>query len=171
MPPSPVPPANLESLIAPQTTRKGQASAATKEGKAAQRARNAGTTTTTRAGSSGKMIAASKYPMLDWATVENEVEWVTDLAGVISHSQVGASGNAIASVGVPLAYAHALLDAHLASRDGMVYFRVYTVSIDKFVERLKADEEAEARLAIQHVQDTGVQQAIEQWLDYSTIET
>lgn len=169
MPPIPVPPPNWP--VPPKHEGERPSAKATKRGKAAQREVNKANGQISRSGSSGKLLSASQYPMLDWATVESQVEWVTDLAAVITHTQVGASGTAIASIGVPISYAHALLDAHLASRDGMVYIRLYTVSFDLFVERLKADEEAEARTRIEEVKDTGVQLAIEQWLEFSGIET
>lgn len=117
----------------PNAFRPNQSSVASAEGKAAQRQRNkeAGYKRTS-SGSTGTAKAISTYPQLDWSDVEDEVEHVADVAGKISQSQVGASGYMTVNISVPLAYAHALLDAHMASRTAMCYIRIYGVDQSLF---------------------------------------
>jgi hypothetical protein len=100
------------------------------EGKANQRARNGNAT---RSGSSGAATEVKNYPSLSWEEVENDVEHVVDIAARMSHTQVGSAGQMVATLNVPLAYAHALLDAHMASRSGMIYVRIYNVPIERFI--------------------------------------
>lgn len=105
-------------------------------GKAAQRARSG-----TNLGSSGQAKKLSNYPSLDWDTVADDVEHVTDLAMKITQAQLGANGYFLLSAALPVAYAHAGIDAHLASNDGMLYVRFYKVSVDKFLQAMMDDED------------------------------
>lgn len=106
-----------------------------KDGKAAQRARNA-STGSGNAGSSGSATKIAQYPALDWSEVEDDVVHVVDFAANIAHTQVGASQHMTAQINVPLAYAHALLDAHMAAKQGIVYVRIYNVPKELFLQRL-----------------------------------
>jgi hypothetical protein len=106
------------------------------EGKANQRARNGNIT---RSGSSGAALEVKSYPALSWEEVEDDVEHVVDIAARMSHTQVGSAGQMVATINVPIAYAHALLEAHLASRSGMMYIRVYHVPISRFLTELDDD--------------------------------
>lgn len=112
---------------------KSRSSVKSAEGKAAQRARNKAAGSTSRSGSSGTAIAMSSLPKRLWDEVEGEVTHLADIAGKISHSQVGSSGFLISTLSTPLEYAHDLLDVHLKSRAGMVYVRIYYVSLDDYL--------------------------------------
>lgn len=106
------------------------------EGKANQRARNGNAT---RSGSSGAATEVKNYPGLDWDDVQEDVSHVVDLAARMSHTQVGSAGQMVATLNVPLAYAHALLDAHMSSRSGMLYIRIYNVPLEKFLGEMGDD--------------------------------
>jgi len=108
-------------------------------GQAARRARSG-----TNLGSSGTAKPLAKYPSLDWTEVEDEVEHVVDLAMKITQAQLGANGYFLLSCALPAAYAHAGIDAHLASNDGMLYVRMYKVSIERFMRALAEQEEEAA---------------------------
>lgn len=108
-----------------------RASVKGKEGKAEQRKRNG-----TRSGSSGLVKPLAKYPSLDWEDVENDVEHVVDLAMKIQQAQLGANGYFLLSCALPAAYAHAGIDAHMASNEGMLYVRMYKVSPAMFMQRM-----------------------------------
>ena len=105
------------------------------EGKATQRARNvdAEGKPLTRSGSSGIAKKVQHMPSRLWEEVEGEVKHLTDIAGRISRSQVGSAGQMIATISVPLEYAHDLLDVHMQARDGMVYMRLYYVSLADYL--------------------------------------
>jgi hypothetical protein len=103
------------------------------DGKAEQRKRNAEAGNKTRSGSSGVGVATSKMPSRLWEEVEGDVKHLTDIAGRISHSQVGSAGQMIATISVPLEFAHDLLDVHLKASDGMVYMRMYYVSLADYM--------------------------------------
>jgi hypothetical protein len=103
------------------------------EGKAAQRARNKKAGTTTRSGSSGAAKRVSDYPVVAWEEIEADVTHLADIAGKMTHSQVGSAGQMIATLSVPLEFAHALLDTHLLARDGLVYIRMYHVSLEDYL--------------------------------------
>lgn len=138
----------------------------TAEGKAAQRARNSqGTTKPARAGSSGMGLAIVSYPQLDWDEVEGEVEHVTDVAGVISHTQMGVSGNVTSQLNVPLAYVQAMTQAHMASRDGMVYIRIYKMSFDRFKERMLEQAAERAAELERRATGNGRQLTLEEAID------
>ena len=115
------------------------------EGKAEQRKRNVGADgkPLTRSGSSGTATRVSAYPKVDWSEIEDEVQHLTDIAGKISHSQVGAGGQMVATVSVPLEYAHELLDVHMKARDGMVYFRMYYVDLATYLGDMDEDDDGE----------------------------
>lgn len=92
-----------------------------------------------RAGSTasqGSGIAAKrqKYPGLTWSQVEKDVEHVSDFAATFSQSQVGGGGNLTVTMHIPVEYLHEVLDAHVASKAGMVYLRLYTVPVSLFEE-------------------------------------
>jgi hypothetical protein len=107
-------------------------------GKAAQRARNG-----TSSGSSGGAKRVQQYPSLDWTEVEDDVEHVVDLAMKVTQAQLGANGYFIMQCAIPASYAHAAIDAAMASNDAMLYVRMYRVSIDKFLEAMQEDEDDE----------------------------
>lgn len=117
----------------------------TTEGKKEQRKRNvdADGKPLTRSGSSGMATKVKDYPAVDWEEIEDEVQHLTDIAGRISHSQVGAGGQMVATVSVPLEYAHQLLDVHMKARDGMVYFRMYYVDLATYLGDMDEDDEYE----------------------------
>lgn len=123
------------------------------QGKAAQRARNS-QTGSGNAGSSGSATKIANYPSLDWDEVEDEVVHVTDIAANIAHTQVGASQHMTAQINIPLAYAHALLDAHMASKQGLVYIRIYNVPKELFLQRL-AERQAAAAAEYDEDSDLG----------------
>lgn len=102
-----------------------------KEGKANQRSRNkdeATTKLTKGAGSSGKAIAVSHMPHLDWSELEPDLEWLCDIAGKISHTQIGGNGYLSVTVNVPLSYSHEVVEAAIASQQGMTFFRMYRIA-------------------------------------------
>lgn len=103
------------------------------EGKADQRARNKAAGSVTRAGSSGNALKIAEAPKRLWDEVKDEVVHLTDIAGRISHSQVGASGYLVATISTPLEFAHDLLDVHLKAREGLVYMRLYYVSLEDYL--------------------------------------
>lgn len=123
--------------LQPQSTRKPPL---TGPQKADQRARNKAAGSVTRSGSSGVGLRTKKWPHLDWKEVQDDVEWVTDIAGVISHTQVGAAGQVTMLVSVPLAYAHAVIEAHAAGQGGSLFIRVYNVPVEKFMEAMEHEE-------------------------------
>ena len=108
------------------------------EGKRRQRARNSGGT---RSGSSGAATKVQDYPAVAWEDIEDEVAHLTDVAGKITHSQVGAAGQMVATLSVPLEYAHALLDTHMKARDGLVYIRLYYVSLEDYLGEIDNEED------------------------------
>lgn len=115
------------------TPSRSKSSVKSAEGKAAQRARNKEAGSVSRSGSSGAAQSIAKAPKRLWEEVEDEVRHLCDIAGKISHSQVGSSGYLISTLSTPLEYAHDLLDAHLKARDGLVYIRVYYVSMEDYL--------------------------------------
>jgi hypothetical protein len=117
-------------MAATGATSKSKSSVKSAEGKARQRARNGNAT---RSGSSGAAKALADMPKRLWEEVEDEVEHVCDIAGKISHSQVGNSGYLVSTLNAPLEYAHDLLDAHLLARDGLVYIRIYHVPVSAYL--------------------------------------
>lgn len=122
---------------------KSKSSVASASGKAAQRARNkaSGAGAITNSGSSGAALRIAKAPKRMWEEIEDDVVHLTDVAGKISHSQVGSSGYLISTLSVPLEYAHDLLDVHLKARDGLVYIRVYYVSLEDYLGPMEDMEE------------------------------
>lgn len=106
-----------------------------KEGKRAQRARNKGSDTAhlTNSGSSGKALAVAQMPKIDFADIEDLVVPLCDIAAKLSHTQVGSSGWMSATLNVPLEYTHDVIEAHLASQQGMVFMRVYYVPTDDYM--------------------------------------
>lgn len=113
------------------------------EGKAAQRARNK-EATGTQSGSSGAGKSISKYPALNWEEVEQDVRHVADFSAKITQAQLGSFGYFNMGMNLPESYAHAAIDAAMASRDAMVYIRVYQVPIDMFIERLQQEAAEQA---------------------------
>lgn len=132
---------------------RSKSSVASAEGKARQRARNGGKTGT-NSGSSGAALAIKELPRKTWEEIEDEVHHVCDIAGKISHSQVGASGYLVSTLNSPLEYAHDLLDAHLRCRDGLVYIRIYHVPLEGYLGKQAASSDTDAAL-----------DAMEEWLD------
>jgi hypothetical protein len=123
--------------LPPNPYKGNESSVRSAEGKARQRERNGNATSS---GSSGVAKGISKYPMLDWDEIEDEVEHVTDIAGKVSHTQVGTSGYMTIQISIPLAYAHAALEAHLASRQSMAYLRVYHVDQEAFFRKMAEEQ-------------------------------
>lgn len=117
----------------PKVNKKKTSSIATAEGKADQRARNKAAGSVTRSGSSGNALKIAEAPKKLWDEVKDEVVHLTDIAGKISHSQVGASGYLVATISTPLEFAHDLLDVHLKAREGLVYMRLYYVSLEDYL--------------------------------------
>lgn len=81
----------------------------------------------------------TKYPQLDWSTIENDVELISEFAGRISQSQMGTNGFYSTTMYVPKAYAHAVLEAALAQEGGMMYIRMYKVPITPFLQKMYDD--------------------------------
>lgn len=106
-----------------------------KEGKARQRERNANSPTKhlTTSGSSGAAKAVAQLPKVPFEEVEDIVVHLCDIAGKMSHTQVGSSGWQTSTLNVPLQYAHDVLEAHLAAQQGMLFFRVYYVPMEAFL--------------------------------------
>lgn len=106
-----------------------------KEGKRAQRSRNKDSPTAklTTSGSSGQAKQIAQFPKIPFTDVEDDVQHLCDIAGRISHSQVGNTGWLTSTLNVPLEYAHDVLEAHMASKAGMVFMRLYYVSIDDYL--------------------------------------
>lgn len=123
------------------TPSKSKSSVKSASGKAAQRARNKANGSVTGSGSSGAALRIAKAPKRMWEEIEDDVTHLTDVAGKISHSQVGSSGYLISTLSVPLEYAHDLLDVHLKARDGLVYIRVYYVSLEDYLGPMEDMEE------------------------------
>lgn len=142
---------------APGKSSKGPSSGATPAGQKAVRQRRADV------GLPTNPTPQVLYPHVDWSEVEDVVEWVTDVVGKMSHSQVGSTGNVVTSINSPKAYAHATLDAHLASMDSMVYIRIYRVSHDFFRAKLELQAaaaailEAEINEQLNHLAEFGLQ--------------
>lgn len=115
------------------TPSRSKSSVKSAEGKAAQRKRNREAGNISPSGSSGAAQSIAKAPKRLWEEVEHEVKHLCDIAGKISHSQVGSSGYLISTMSTPLEYAHDLLDVHLKARDGLVYMRIYYVSLEDYL--------------------------------------
>jgi hypothetical protein len=113
------------------------------EGKREQRKRNVDENgkPLTRSGSSGAATKVQHMPSKLWDDIESEVVHLVDIAGRISHSQVGAAGQMVATLSVPLAYAHDLLDVHMKANDGMVYMRMYYVSLADYLGEMDDEDE------------------------------
>jgi len=127
-------------MAATGATSKSKSSVSSAEGKARQRKRNKGGS---RSGSSGEALSIADMPKRLWDEVEEEVEHICDIAGKISHSQVGNSGYLVSTLNSPLEYAHDLLDAHLKARDGLVYIRIYHVPISAYLGEMDLPDEEE----------------------------
>lgn len=94
-------------------------------GKATQRARNKANGVGSHSGSSGTAKPITQYPYLDWSEVVDDVVHVSDIAGRITQSQMGANGLYSVTMYVPKSYAHSVLDAALAQESGLMYIRLY----------------------------------------------
>lgn len=103
-------------------------------GQAAKRKRTREANGTTNNKSVGVSQRMADYPGLDWATVENDVVHVTDIAGKVTQSQMGAGGYYTMNCAIPMSYIHEAIEAALASQQGMLYIRFYTVPIELFLE-------------------------------------
>lgn len=120
--------------LAPRVKQPSRSSVATAAGKRAQRARNrVPGVKPTSSGSSGAALAIKDAPKRLWDEVKDEVVHVCDIAGKLSHSQIGNSGYMTATLNSPLDYAHDLLDAHIKGRDGLVYIRIYHVPLEAYL--------------------------------------
>lgn len=121
---------------------RSRSSTDTAKGKAAQRARNKEAGTVTRSGSSGKAKGIAKYPKRSWEelTAGDAVQHVCDIAGKISHSQIGGNGYLVSTLNSPMEFAHDLLDAHMKCQDGMVYIRVYHVPVEAYLSGWSEEE-------------------------------
>lgn len=115
-----------------------RASTKSAAGKRAQRERNGNATSS---GSSGAAKKLKDYPEVDWSTVEDEVEHVTDISGKIVQSQLGAGGYYTMLVAVPKEYAPNALLAALKSQESMMYMRFYTVPLRFFEPPEPTDDE------------------------------
>jgi hypothetical protein len=120
-----------------ETTGQSRDSGHGKEGKARQRANNADSPTKhlTTSGSSGMAKSVASYPKIPFEELEEDglLRHLCDIAAKMSHTQVGSSGWQTASLNVPLEYAHDVLEAHMASQQGMLFFRVYFVPVEAFL--------------------------------------
>lgn len=115
------------------------------EGKARQRARNKTSPTKhlTTSGSSGSAKSVAQLPKIPFEEVEDILVHLCDIAGKMSHTQVGSSGWQTSTLNVPLAYAHDVLEAHLAAQQGMLFLRVYYVPIEAFLPPDESDPDGE----------------------------
>ena len=123
------------SFATNESTGQNRDSGHGKEGKARQRANNKDSDSrklTKSSGSSGRGIKVAQYPKVPFEDVEDIVEHLCDIAGSMSHTQVGASWMT-GSLNIPLSYSHDLLEAHLAGQQGMLFFRVYYVPTSVFM--------------------------------------
>lgn len=111
-------------------------------GKARQRANNKdnGTSHLTTSGSSGAAKSVANYPKVPFEDVEDVLVHLCDISAKMSHTQVGSSGWQTSSLNVPLQYAHDVLEAHLASQQGMLFLRVYYVPLDVFLPPAEGDD-------------------------------
>lgn len=126
-----------------ETTGQTRDSGHGKEGKARQRANNKGganTHLTQNSGSSGNAKAVSQFPKIDFEDLEDLLVHLCDIAGKMSHTQVGSSGWQTSTLNVPLAYAHDVLEAHLAAQQGMLFMRVYFVPMEAFMPAPEEDD-------------------------------
>lgn len=103
-------------------------------GKKQQRARNADSPTkslTKNSGSSGKALSVAQMPKIEFDTLLPHLTHLTDIACKINHVQA-ATGWATASISIPLEYLHDVMEAHLASQQGMVFMQVYYAPLNLF---------------------------------------
>jgi hypothetical protein len=116
-----------------------------KEGKARQRDRNAASPHKglTTSGSSGSAKYVAQMPKVPFEDVEDVLVHLCDISGKMSHTQVGSSGWQTSTLNVPLAYAHEVLEAHLAAQQGMLFLRVYYVPIEAFLPPELEDDDGE----------------------------
>ena len=117
--------------------RRSESAVATAEGKAAQRKRNREAGSVSSSGSSGKAKALANYPARTWEELiegdEDLIRHVADIAGRISHSQMGNGGYLTSTINAPKEFAHALLEAHQQCSDGLVYIRIFHVPLDAYL--------------------------------------
>lgn len=107
------------------------------QGKKEQRARNKGTAEsklTQRSGSSGKALAVANYPKIDMDDISDLLTHLCDIAGKLSHTQLGSSGWLSGTLNIPLEYSPEVVAAHLASQQGLVFMKVYYVSTADYLE-------------------------------------
>lgn len=132
----------------------GRSSVKGSEGKKAQRdARREAVSV--GVGSSGAGKSVGKYPSLDWATVEDDVVHVCDLEGKITQAQATSFGYFSMGMHLPMAAAHAALDATIASQGGMVYVRVYTVPMELYIAKMEEMQQAEqAKIAARFAEES-----------------
>lgn len=117
-----------------------------KEGKARQRERNKGGSTShlTKSGSSGAAKSVAQMPKIPFEELDDVLVHLCDIAGKMSHTQIGSSGWQTSTLNVPLEYAHDVLAAHLAAQQGMLFFRVYYVPIEAFLPEEGDDGEQQS---------------------------
>lgn len=134
---------------APAERQRKQANTA--EGKAKQRTVRK-EARTDNLGSSGTAKGIGKYPSLDWSTLpQDQLVHVSDFEGKITQAQMTSFGYFSMGMHLPVAAAHAALDAALASQTGMVYIRVYNVPMELYVAKMaEIQAEEEARLEQEH---------------------
>lgn len=122
-----------------------------KEGKARQRANNKdnGTSHLTTSGSSGSAKAVAQLPKIDFEELDRDglLVHLTDIVGKMSHTQVGSSGWQTSTLNVPLAYAHDVLEAHLAAQQGLLFFRVFYVPMEAFLPPDEGSDDGEQQSA------------------------
>lgn len=103
-------------------------------------------------GSSGIAKGIGKYPSLDWETLpQDDLVHVSDFEGKITQAQMTSFGYFAMGLHLPVASAHAAIDAALASQTGMVYMRVYIVPMQVYIDRMQQmQDEEDARLEAEH---------------------
>lgn len=135
MPLAPRPALGTDRASVNPTTGQKRDSGLGKEGKARQRERNKDSDTAhlTNSGSSGKAKSIAQLPKIDFESVLPSCIHVCDVAGKITHSQLGGNAWATSSLAVPIEYVHDLIEAHGASQRGLVFIRVYTIDMEAYM--------------------------------------
>ena len=69
-----------------------------------------------------------------WEELEELAEHVADVAGLMYHGQITATGTFNMQLGCPVEYAHDGVDISIAGKTGMLYFRVYVVTPESMMK-------------------------------------
>ncbi len=106
--------------------------------KAAQRARNGGST---RSGTSGTQALAAHMERREFADIEDQVDHIGDLQCLYQSGILMANRSLSATIVVQKEWAHELMDIALQSQGLALYCRFYTVPLSAVLPDDEADDD------------------------------